>query len=848
MKGAFFYGIALKNRGRAINLPSRRNNIMVLNKIPVLAVFLALFLVKAAAPFDRIVNYSATNCVNDFAADGDRIWVATTGGLYLYNQSSGSGTLYSDPVLFPDPEIVTLCIDARLTLWAGSAKGYIYKRTSQGKQTVINAYFMAGWRMTSMDTAGRYLIIGTDHGCSLFDTDKLTVLKNSTGFAEGYPLQVNAIATLIDTLRIKKTLYFRDTFRLQDTLRLHDTLALKDTIAVRDTFVVRDTFAVRDTLIIRDTTVVVRDTIHVLSDTMIHQEMLLLGTDKGIVKLYDTGKALLRTLAGANFYDRTIWKIDPAVSSVVHTIVAFPGGYRTLAGPGVRFKNSILFADSNALYSDNRLIDTFPSKVTVLYSKNDQECLVGTGKTGFFIWNGTTAPRAVKIDGPAFSYVTNIAVDRDGGAWVSPQVSAKSPNPRWEGYSVFRNNYWQIYSPVDFPAIGWMGQGVNKGAAQDCMGRMWFGSDGGSVKRYDPATNSWLKYCIYASIEGAAFESNLTGACTNNWAMTDAITADSTGFLWIACFNNWAGTLIGYNPKFEPDPTAQDYEKAHYRRFWPKGDEFYSGPTSTGINMITTDVANNIIVGYPNGHIVVFRHNGNPLKDGIRVTTVFTKNTSIVIDAASTPDSLTRVVSAGGFYTFDARSNQFVSGLWTVSPALSGSLTLVDSTLKLVSAIAAEDENVLWLGTVNSGIIRYDLTSNTKTIVDETQGLLSNQITGLSIDRKGGYLWIASDRGVSRYTIGYQIGVRNSGPPVVYPNPFSKRRHKELVFEKLPPGGKVLLYTVSGSLVASLTPQDASVYGSACVWKPAASIVPGIYLFTIRSSTKSTKGRILITP
>lgn len=741
----------------------------------VIAVILGLFCAKAAVPFDRIVNYRSTIRVNAFTADGDRLWVATAGGLFGYNRSTGSGTLYSDPVLFPDPEITALCIDARRTLWAGTAKGYLYKRTSAGKQTVVSAYFMAGWSITALHTTGGYLIVGTNNGCSLFDGDKLIALKNSSGFADGFPSRVNTIAICRDTL--------------------------------------------------------------------------LLGTGKGIVKLYDTGKTLLETLASANFYDRTIWKFDTSVTSEVQSIVVTQNDYKAMAGPSVKFQNRIVYGDSSTLYADSQKVFSFPSGVTALFSMGGQVCCAGTARSCFYIWDGTNAPRAVRIDGPAFFAVNHIQVDHEGIAWVSPQVAEPFPFVcSWEGFSAFKNGYWHLYSPVDFPSIGSMGQGINKGAAEDCLGRMWFGSDGGSVKRYDRGSNTWQKYCIYGLTQGATFSSNQSGVCTGNWAMSDAITADSTGFLWIVCYNNWDGNLICHDPRFEPDPSAQGYENAHYRRFWPKGDPYYPEEGTTGTNMINTDVANNIIAGYQNGRIVVFRHNGNPLRDGIQITKDFTDNTSLVLDAVSTPDSLTRIVSASGFYTFDARTGKFWKDLCIVSSSSGGPQISVLDTLREISALEAEDEKVLWLGTMNSGVIRYDLTSKSKTIVDETQGLLSNHINDLSLDRKGGFLWIASDRGVSRYAIGYPIGVKNSGPPSVGPNPFSKRRHSELVFGDLAPASTVNVYTVSGTLVASLSPLQTSAHGSVCVWKPPRAIVPGVYVFTIGSTAKKSQGRIIITP
>jgi hypothetical protein len=69
-----------------------------------------------------------------------------------------------------------------------------------------------------------------------------------------------------------------------------------------------------------------------------------------------------------------------------------------------------------------------------------------------------------------------------------------------------------------------------------------------------------------------------------------------------------------------------------------------------------------------------------------------------------------------------------------------------------------------------------------------------------------------------------------------------------VVFEKLPPGSRVQIYAVSGTLVASLPPEESSAYGAACVWKPSPATVPGVYLYTVRSGANGSRGKVIVTP
>jgi hypothetical protein len=327
---------------------------------------------------------------------------------------------------------------------------------------------------------------------------------------------------------------------------------------------------------------------------------------------------------------------------------------------------------------------------------------------------------------------------------------------------------------------------------------------------------------------------------------------DSSGYLWIASWQNNTGAVLCYDPRTGPTPTA-----GNYRYLLPKTDSLWS----QNYNMICVDAAHNIILGEgglaeeepaPTGKFVVLSYMGNPLAGTItcKYHTAFGSQMSFV-DAAATRDSLTFIASSEGIYTYSASNNILSSGLrhiLSTSNSFTGSDSLIDTTLTGVQALKMQDDRYLWLGTSDSGLVRYDLTTGTKMTVGMTQGLISNNVQSLAIDRKNGVLWAGTDKGVSRFSIGYSTVPANNNSPFVYPNPFSKHRNQTIVFEKLPPASKVCIYTLSGTLVAVATVTDQSISGTVCAWAPPAGIVPGIYLYTIQSSGNSSRGRIIISP
>lgn len=736
-------------------------------------------LTNTVMSYDRVVNFTGALSVYDFAFDNEVLWVASSGGLYRYNRTSGAGTLYSDPALFPDPTIISICLDANRTMWMGSVNGYLYKRPGKGRQTVIKSYFTADWSLTDIISYGRYLVIGADKGCSVFDTTSLTAVKNATAFGQAFTnSQVNAVAV------------FRDT--------------------------------------------------------------LLLGCEQGVAKLYiGNGK-----LQEANFYDQSIWTADTVNRFPVKSFVVRQDGYTALPAPGALFQGGLVTAsitakdmDSTELFADSAKFAAVRSRVTSIADAGSV-CCIGTMYNYFYLWDGNDTTN-VTIDGPAFTTAQRVFVDREGVVWVlCPRMKP--------GVNAFRNGRWDLFNADRYPSMGWpivIGDEF-KGIAEDQAGRMWFGTSGWNVKMYDRQNDSsWSQYCIgcIEITQGQFYRVDEIWGCVT-WAKSDAIVMDSTGFMWIAVYNNYAGSILGYDPRYDPPSmpidTSWPPSIKHYRYFFPPTDPAHS----KNIGCLCVDAANNIIMGEGfegNGkiHILRYRKNENPLEQGFSSVTQLPSTYGIVYDAAANRDTLTYIATSNGLYTLDPVTGMIEDGLWIRNTGSSAfRYTRIDSMIRGTRAVQMEDEKILWIGTSDSGLIRYDLSTHSRTIINETHGLLSNRIWDLSFDRKKGYLWIASERGVSRYSLGYSVGSRNAVPALVYPNPFSKRRHVELIFEKLPPSSKVLIYSVSGTLVAAVSPEENGTNGSVCVWKPPASITPGIYLYSVLSSAKNSRGKIIVTP
>jgi len=100
-----------------------------------------------------------------------------------------------------------------------------------------------------------------------------------------------------------------------------------------------------------------------------------------------------------------------------------------------------------------------------------------------------------------------------------------------------------------------------------------------------------------------------------------------------------------------------------------------------------------------------------------------------------------------GFFWIAAGNNK---GLYKFDLARK-KLSFVEETGQInIAAIYLDDNGILWCGTVRQGLIRYDTKTDTKTIIREKDGLLSNNIVGLEADQSGN-LWLSTQKGLSRY-------------------------------------------------------------------------------------------------
>jgi FlgD Ig-like domain len=126
-------------------------------------------------------------------------------------------------------------------------------------------------------------------------------------------------------------------------------------------------------------------------------------------------------------------------------------------------------------------------------------------------------------------------------------------------------------------------------------------------------------------------------------------------------------------------------------------------------------------------------------------------------------------------------------------------------------------------------------------------GLVSNLVYDVAVDPTTGYVWAATDRGVSRYEGGIALARTGLAALNVFPNPFRKQ-HRFVTFDQLPSGSEIRIHSQAGQVVRTFLAKDLRGYqaqwdGTNDAGKP---VTAGVYLYTVKSGSEIRRGRVIL--
>lgn len=165
----------------------------------------------------------------------------------------------------------------------------------------------------------------------------------------------------------------------------------------------------------------------------------------------------------------------------------------------------------------------------------------------------------------------------------------------------------------------------------------------------------------------------------------------------------------------------------------------------------------------------------------------------------------------------------------------------------------------LWVGTANQGAYRLSLkgkSPDTLSVEHFTarMGLLSDDVSDISVDAVLGAVWFSHGKGVSRYfrnDLKYaekNMTDSSSADVVAYPVPFRPMVHDHFTIDHIAEDAVVSIFNRGGALIRSFSGND--ILGGRLEWnglgKDDKLVAPGVYYYVVRTSSKTKKGKFLI--
>jgi|GEM_PF-1591232 len=243
---------------------------------------------------------------------------------------------------------------------------------------------------------------------------------------------------------------------------------------------------------------------------------------------------------------------------------------------------------------------------------------------------------------------------------------------------------------------------------QDREGYIWLGTLGGGLNRYDPSSDQ-IHHYRYDPEDNQSIISDVISAAYE----------DKRGRLWIATtrgislFNRKENTFINYSL----DP-SKPVEEVSYLIFSITDDlegDVYVGALGSVFQL---DPSTGVVTPMLSGHTGLF----NVFRD---------QNNGVW--ALHMPSGTSDVSNFTSLFKLDSSNNTFEPYLKGETPAVS-----------LLSR-----EGHLWIGTTNSGLIKFNTETSVVTRFTTANGLADNSISSLIEDQRGD-LWIGTVGGLSR--------------------------------------------------------------------------------------------------
>jgi hypothetical protein len=769
--------------------------------------------------------------------DSHGIVTATSGGIAAYED--GTYTLHEGPG-WKDPQITCVARDSTGRVWAGSRGGILYgieDNLSDPEQ--YNELTRAGApRITSLVFYDSYILVGHAQGLSLFDREKDVFIATADNFGsddegntiEGSVQQVFIRNNVLFALVGNRLVYFENPAQRIATLAFSDQtqwqyLPLDDGTNENS----RLFFSHVDHLFpLTPPATAQGDYFYSVEETNLYKMVTRTDTvdTLDISDIDEASHSSLRRVAAG---------IEPVIShgkfyySAVGTkLLKMTTRVDTLDTLAFAGRNFDTLLSVSALRGDTLLLGTHRGSILAVDAAS-MELLYTAGIRGFQNDDYFRAHHG-----------------RDGATWFLPRLLKYQDewnNPRSPNTIIRYQNGRYNYFGNATEQFGILGQSDTLQAiTEDSAGAIFVGSPSDHVKRYK--NGEWSRLVLDNSIPVEDAPRVVLDDNRHGWMKVDGLTVDAHNNVW---GTYWRNPNIS-----EPLPYAwvYNYDTENYRYI---GFD-YDMPREISAYYIAAGAHNTVAVflNDDNGSYTLF--------DG---SAVFDESVDSDDDFTLFEGEL-RARVYGAVSAGEVLVAATAEGLTAIAHPPGGSHRVYRSEESVpVTALAAgkttekrtHRRTDIWTGVQGEGVHLYIL----KEFFDDNNRLDSvalvpdesfspiNSLDGLrtlsphdiAYDAEKNRLWVVSSNGVSRVEVYREtepLDEHSSSTIEVYPNPFRRGRHDEVVIAGISRNSYVDIYTESGRLVTRLTQYNSSLVDKTEAgifqyrWRPPSGIAPGVYL------------------
>lgn len=485
------------------------------------------------------------------------------------------------------------------------------------------------------------------------------------------------------------------------------------------------------------------------------------------------------------------------------------------------------------------------TEVTDLTIQDANNVLLTTTDQGLLkVELNASTVRSFTTDGPSSNFFDGLYIDENTDMLISGstgQPQADGPESPSRGFYLYDTieDTWKSFNQLNTNELRSLNfKSAFRSISYD--GSYFFGSWGRGILRYQLTDG---EFEIYRNEEG------VIGVSGGNYSVIHGLEKDPEGRLWalshfstrpLHYFDSDNNTWISF-PAFDATTSADVYRELLIDR---NGRKWMTLKAISGSGLVIVDTADPLD---PEDDQSI-KLTSEPLNGNLPSSTVNALledlNGEIWIGTSS---GIGRFIFPD-FIIEGGRAER--TAQWLINADTSADRPFLLPEIN-VSTMEVDGANQKWIGTSSDGlwVLNEDGSAIVEHFTAENSPILSNSIIDLCFHKSTGEMYIATDKGLMRYTTPTLAADNNPDELSIYPNPLNYRQSTttNVTIEGLPARSRVKILSVDGILI-----DEFSATGGRVQWqannKSGGQLASGIYVIAAidLSGGKSRTAKLVV--